>query len=148
MNEFQLIEKYLGGVGYRIKDLRYFRQYLAITSEAGYDIGAAQGFPANHQFFFGNISIWINLMGALNLAKQNIINTHFSTLLYGGVETSDLRIALAPGAGISLLGDGTYIGNKRLYGLSCNRVSILKVDFPAGTFAIEIAFNGYMWTIM
>jgi len=148
MNEFDLIEKYLGGVGFRIKDLRYFRQYLTIAAEAGYDIGAAQGFPANHQFFFGNITIWTYLVGALTLANKNIISHLFSTLLYGHVEIEDLKLYLAPGAGMGLLGDGTYVGNKRLYGVGCNRISVQKIDFPTGTWSTEVAFNGYIWTVI
>lgn len=148
VNEFNLIEKYLGTIGMRVMDIRYFREFFNIPGEAGYDIGATQGFNPNHQFFFGNVSIDAVLFGVINLADENLIHTNFSTLLYGHPETADLKLSLGVGLGMSLMGDGVYIGGKRLYGVGCNRISINLVGCGAAELVYEVGFNGYMFTVI
>lgn len=148
VNEFGLISKYLGSAGYRVMDVRYFRQQKIITAAAGYDIGDDQGFPPEHQFFFGNISIDAELSGVIVLANENLLSTVFSTLLFGHPEIQDVRIRLGVNLDMSLMGNGFYIGQKRLYGVGCNRISVQFVDLGAAVVEYWVGFNGYMFTVI
>jgi len=148
MNEFDLIKKFLATAGFRVMDVRYFRQHYTIAAEAGFDIGVPQGFIANHQFFFGNVSINHQIQGVVVLTNQMLTDIHLSTLLYGSAETSDTRITMGVNCGMSLLGNGFYQGYKRIYGIGCNRVSILNHGFGAATFTCEVGFNGLMFSVI
>ena len=148
MNEFELISKYVERGGHRVKDICYFRQDLIIIGDAGYDIGAVQGYIPQHQFFFGHISINDIIEGVINLANENCHSIIFSTLLYGGLETADIRVCMGVALGMSLMGSGRYIGGKRLYGVGCNRISVNSMGFGAATYEMEVGFNGYIFTII
>ena len=147
-NEFDLIVKYLGTVGHRVMDVRYFREQMIIAGAAGYDIGAAQGFVPNQQFFFGNISISITMSGVIVLTNENLISTVLSTLLFGHLEIQDIRVLLGVNLGMNLMGNGYYIGEKRIYGLGCNRISVQFVGIGAAVIDLWAGFNGYMFTVI
>jgi hypothetical protein len=149
MNEFDLIKRYLSTVGCRVFDVKYFRQDIHFPGPAGYDIGAAQGIPVNHGFFFGNVSIYNEISGVIVLTNQMLNTVYFTTLLYNALaETGDTFVGLGVNCGMSLLGNGIYVGSKRIYGISCNRVSVDGIGFGAADFSIHVFFNGYMFTII
>jgi len=147
-NEIQLVTRYIEGSGYRVKDVRYFEDYIAYIAAGDYYIGVNRGQIAQHQFFYGNISIWDQMTGVVVLANRNEHRFVFATLLYGGVEIEACRQSLCVGSGLDLLGSGEYLGNRRLYGVGCNFVRISTHFVGASAISGGVLLNGLIWTII
>jgi hypothetical protein len=148
INEFSLIFKYLEGIGKRVLDVKYFTDFYNIDAAAAFDLGTTQGYVPNHQFFFGNISISAFMGGVIDLADQNVISTAFETVFFAHPPVQNLRVRLGVNVGMTLTGDGKYIGEKRLYGVGCNRMSVGFLDTGAAVIEYWVSFNGYMFSVI
>lgn len=147
-NEIELVTRYIEGSGYRVKDVRYFEDHILYMGAGNYYVGVNQGHVQQHQFFYGNISLQDEMQGVINLANRNEHVIIFSTLLYGGVAIETARHSFCVNSGLDLLGDGNYIGSKRLYGVGCNQVDIGVIGCGAALIAGGISFTGLIWTII
>lgn len=149
ISEVEIITKYIEGSGYRVKNISYLEDSIAYMGAGNYYIGSAQGYIDQHQFFYGHLSIEDEFQGVINLANRNQHLIIFSTQLYGApalVETA--RISFCVGSGSALLGDGNYIGNRRLYNVGCNMVTFGEIGCGAALFTGNLSFNGLIWTII
>ena len=131
MNEFELIQRYISTAGYRIKDTKFFRQLLLGNGAAPgpFDVGGNIGEIPQHNLFYGNVHLWTEMYPPIGLGFKNMIRINFSTLLYGGVQFTDMDHVMGVNLGLSLMGNGDYSGSKRLYGSCFNIVNFQPDDF-------------------
>ena len=54
---------------------------------------------------------------------------------------------LSIGAGLTKLGNETYYGYRRFYGIGFNRLDFTSVDIGAATFVWNYNFNGYIFIL-
>jgi hypothetical protein len=153
MNEIDLIKKYLEaggnlGQGNRVTNISYYQEgALAIADAYVLNLGVITGNAIGQSFFFGNVNINITISGVVVLTNQMLLNLQFMTILKNMSETGYGATTMGVNCGMSLLGNGEYEGNRRLYGMGFNRVVINKNGFGAATFAVRMAFNGYLFSL-
>ena len=146
MNEIDLIKKYLARAGFRISDISYYDQTFNFIAAGVMVFGGVDGYVDEHQYFFGNISINDVLGGVVVLTNQNLHTFFFNTLLYSQLDRETARVSMGVGYGMGLLGNGTYQGYKRIYGVGCNRVTVGQFGCGASTLTASINLNGFMFT--
>jgi hypothetical protein len=145
----KLIERYLSSYGCLVKDVKFHRELILLSSEVAYNVGANIGAIPGHAFFIGTVGIWTELYDCAVLADKNVIRTNFSTLLYNGVEYSDMDVIQGVNCGLSLLGNGDYAGMKRLYNCGFNKITIDELNLdPAASYMVEIALTGLIFIVI
>jgi len=148
MNEFDLIKRYLEKSGaYRIVNVSYYNEGKQLTANTTVMLGLVAGHPSGKVFCFGNLEISFSLGGVIVLTNGNSLWTKLQTTPPGLAEPGSYNNYLNIGAGLSLLGNGTYYGYKRIYGVGFNRIDFTAVDIGAATFVLNWNFNGYLFRL-
>jgi hypothetical protein len=146
MNEEDLVEKYLKRVGSEVIDKYYYSGNLGTdTFPVIKYMGIGKVEQYEKCFFYGNISVNIDISGVVTLAGQNSLILGFVSEFIGGFTSNDFGVHMNIGNGINLLGDGTYMGSKRFYGVGFNRISFAVVDVAAAVFNVSVRFNGILF---
>lgn len=145
MTEIDLISKYLEKRGGKVKDITYFSDVVAMVDGVDYYVGAQDGYPGKDVFFFGHLGLDVLIYNTPLLTDSNVLVFNFNTTLKSRSTDSVLKIGV--NLGMSLMGDGTYIGEKRLYGIGFNKFSVAKVDFGTALFSGYCSYNGYLFEI-
>jgi len=150
MNEIELIQRHIAGAGYRVQDVKYHTEQIALTVEASpYWIGSNLAVPQGHAYFYGNVSMWAEIYSLANLALKNAIRTVFDTSLFGGAAYIDTDIIFGVNLYMGLQGNGDYSGIRRIYNLGFNRVDIDLLDLdPVATFMVMLYINGLLFTLI
>jgi hypothetical protein len=148
MDEIALIKKYLDKYGTTVINVEYYTEgHLAIADADVWNLGIIAGETVTRVWMFGNVHINTTIAGVINLADQNMLNLQFLTAIPGITEVGYAAHTMGVNLGMSLMGNGEYEGNKRLYGMGFNRVVTNTNDFGAATFAVRYCFNGYRFRI-
>lgn len=149
MNEIDLIKRYLEKSGaYRVQSISYYAEgFAGIVADGNTNLGVVAGMPVTRAFFFGNLEINAALEGVIVLANRNQIGTTFQTVLPGVTEAGFHSLPLAIGSGLNALGDGTYGGNRRVYGVGGNRIVWVRLNCGAATLGYSWNFNGYVFLL-
>jgi len=144
MNEFDLIKKFLEGHGSKIIGSSFYAESVSLN--AGINrMGVANGEIVGGSWYFGNVSMYARLTGVVDLANENRVSYSFGSELANFANTISLTESLAIGSGLNLLGDGSYIANRRLYGVGFNRIDITLNNFGAAVLQLILTFNGYQF---
>lgn len=147
MNEIELIIRYLERHGSKVIDIAYHAEELYCTSLVGtsYYPGIISGFNFMDCFFFGNVTIYAEVSGVVDLANKMIIYTEFQVQLKGGATVVHNMQTMGVAHNMNLMGNGEYVGNKRLYGMGFNRIDVGVEGFGAATLAQAMQVNGYLF---
>ena len=148
MNEFDLIKRYLEKSGsYKMVGAEYYNEGLELNAAGAVDIGNVAGIGDTFAFFFGNITINIQLSGVIAAADANELETYLRTNLPRGAEPGVTLCHMAVGAGINPMGDGRYIGHRRLYGVGFNQLELILTDIGAANVEYNFNVNGYLFRL-
>ena len=148
MNEIDLIKRYLERSGaYRIKNIYYYNEGDNVDVATSVLMGVVIGVQPEYVYCFGNLDCHIELSGVITLADKNKFRIKASTALPYLKENGFYETSLCIGGGLNLLGDGTYEGYKRIYGIGFNRLDLEALDIAAATFVLNYNFNGYIFIL-
>lgn len=145
MSEIDLIVKYLEKRAGKVKDYTYYSEVANLIADDVYKVGANDGYPDQDVFFFGHVSLDVLINGVVVLTNANLLVFNFNTTLKS--RSTDSAFKMAVNLGMSGLGDGTYVGEKRIYGIGFNRFSVAQSGFGAATYSVYMALNGYLFEI-
>jgi hypothetical protein len=146
MNEIDLIIRWLEKNSGQVDDVCYYHEFAMVNAGgAVWRPGIAQGGVINHDYYFGNLTIETLINGVIVLTDRNRIAHIYSTIMSGNVPLGEVNIMFAINSGADLLGDGVYMGNKKIFQVGFNRLDVVLDDFGAATFVQNIHFNGFMF---
>jgi hypothetical protein len=146
MNEIDLIVKWLEKNSGRVDDVCYYHEFAMINAGgAVWRPGIAQGGTINKDYYFGNLVIETEIAGVIVLTDANIIDHIYSTIMNGNVPLGEISLKIGVNIGADLVGNGHYVGNKRLFQVGFNRLDVVLDDFGAATFVQNIHFNGFVF---
>jgi hypothetical protein len=148
MDELDLIKGYLLKRGSKIMSACYYNESCLCTATGyTYNFGRVDGVTLGHAFLFGHVNLRAHVAGVINLANQMRLSYTFESYLWNWDEVV-LQSGIGVNYGLSLLGNGEYEGNKRIYGIGFSRFNLDAVGFGAATFDVVVNFNGYLFTII
>jgi hypothetical protein len=141
MEERDLIIRYLENNGAKVRDCYYYSEE---SDSLTMDLGVTKGLALYGCYLFGNISITATMSG-VTLANKNIVQVSVGDVIMGGLAKSEHHFKYAPGAGFGMLGDGTYILEKRIYGIGFNRIYETDIDAGGTTIVGNMTVNGMIY---
>lgn len=148
MTEIDLIVKYLEKYGTKVTEIDYYTEgHLATVDANVWEVGISEGELTTRHFFFGHVNINATISGVIVLTNQMLLNLQFMTIIPRRTEVGYAAQTMGVNLGMSLMGNGEYEGNKRLYGMGFNRAVTNKNGFGAATFAVRYCFNGYRFRL-
>jgi len=147
-SEIKLIQRWLSSGGRNVQDVQYHKDLFIIGAPGIQWIGQRAGLPLTQTFFFGTVHYWIELYTIANLALQNKVRVLSGYQIYDGLTWTATDMIFAVNHQLTLLGDGTYSGNRRIYNCGFNFFNVSVVDFdPLGTFMAEMTVDGLLFII-
>ncbi len=142
-SEIDLVIQGLERKGSTVTDYWYHEEGISFAVDGSLEVG--EGIPIQDCFFFGHVSLYGTITGAITLAGKNLVMLDFARINKGSTESGINFVGLAIGNGFNALGDGTYILNKRLYGMGFNKVLWTFLGFAAANKIMYIRINGYIF---
>ena len=148
--QIKLIERYIQQAGARVRDVTFHRETVVSSTNGDiFYVGMNRAFPIQHAFFVGNVHIWTEIYTVANLALKNAIRINLSTLLYTGLEFSDLDLIHGVNLRLALMGNGDYSGDRRIYNAAFNKINIFTLGLdPGATFSIMMYLSGYLFYVI
>lgn len=150
MEEEDLIVRYLERKGSRVIDIVYYYEYFSKTADGNiYIAGENEGVINKKSFFFGNVhfDMVLDIGGGIVLANRNQLQVDMCTNLTGRDEPGVISCIMAIGNGLSMLGNGSYEGVKRMYGIGFNYAVVAGSDVGAATWEIRTTLNGILYVM-
>jgi hypothetical protein len=147
MSEFDAIKKYLEKGSGKVEDISYYTESQVFNAGGSFFIGKQEGISDKKCYFFGNLNLNLEVNIPVVLTNRMELIVILRTYLQGREEYSGIDIPIGVNLGISLLGDGSYAGGKRLYGVGFNNVGLAVGGFGVSTFLLTVNWNGYLFRL-
>lgn len=150
MNEIDVITRWCEKYGSSVDSVNFHKDsklFAGLGPWAGttWDIGENEGLQVDKSYFFGHVDVTISLSGTINPADANGLDAHFISYMKSR-QISGSNLLLAVGSGIDILGNGAYIGYRRLYAKAFNRIftSLAMIDASC-VYSVTYEVEGYLF---
>jgi hypothetical protein len=148
MNEIDLIIKWLQKVSGKLSEAIYYHETGELIGDNVIFMGLENGYIEQKNFYFGNLNLHLTFGGVPVLTDANTINIATETWLravnMGGRNDWSMGI----NHGLNLLGDGSYVGDKKIYQAGFNRLIFLANDMGVATWNMKWTFNGFVFVML